>query len=107
MTRLWDSTLYVESHYPAFSLLPKCLECFDLWVPMAHRGVVLSSTATARLPCLPAPLVFALPVAADLLSWAPATANVPPLAALPELGLVGWSRPRLPPAFVPKIAPRH
>ena len=92
MARPWDNTLYVESHYPASSLLPKCPECFDLWVPMAHRGVVLSfatatvpppatvATAAVRLPWSPTPLVFAFPIAVDKLSWTPAAGNVPPSA---------------------------
>ena len=111
MARPWDNTLYIESHYPAFSPRPKCPECFDLGVPVAHREVVLSSAAVAvpppdvapavapsaiavvvRLLWSPASLVFALPIAADWLLLSPTAADAPPLATLLELCLAGLSR---------------
>ena len=111
MARLWDNTLYIESHYPAFSPRPKCPECFDLGVPVAHLEVVQSSAVVvvpphvvapsaapsvvvvaAQLPWSPTPLVFARPVAVDRLPLSPALADIRPLVALLELCLAGLSR---------------
>ena len=100
----WESTLYVESHYSAFSSRPKCPECFDLRALRVLRkagptaavvalAVVAVALFVARLPWFPALLVLAPPIAVDRLLLPLAAADVPPLAALPELGLVGWSRP--------------
>ena len=78
MARPWDSTLYVVSHYPAFSPRPKCPECFDLGVPVVPREFASS----AALPVAIAPLAIVV-------------APAPLVIAPPELNPAGLSQPRL------------
>ena len=83
MARPWDSTLYVESHYPAFSPPPKCLEYFDLGVLVAHRKAVLSFAAVVVPPpaaapasVVPSTAIVVVPSAVADLVVAPAPALV-------------------------------
>ena len=90
MARPWDSTLYVESHYPAFSPRPKCPEYFDLGVPVVPRE---SAPSVVALPVAAAPVVpsVVVVVVAPTTAWSPA----PLVIAPPELNPVGLSQPRL------------
>ena len=52
MARPWDNTLYVESHYPAFSPRPKYPECSGSRVPVVLWEFA-PSVAVASLPVAP------------------------------------------------------
>ena len=124
----WDSTLYVESHYPAFNPRLKCPECSDRGALRVLRKadrtaaavatplVVAVAPAAARSTALlgvappiavvwsPALLGVAPPITAHRFSMSTVVADIPPLAALPELNLVGLSLSCLCPYFAPTMA---
>ena len=130
MACLWDSTLYVESHYPAFNPRLKCPECSDRGAlrvlqktdrtvatptvvapPVAVTvALVVAPLAVAGIPAdarSPTLLGVAPPMAVAPLSVLVVVAALPPLVAPPELHPVVLSRPWLCPSLAPTMALHH